>query len=1213
MGSPAKQTRIDGASDSSRSSSRRAFNNNLQLIHFTLDCQATDLIRVMNDFRSVLRNSIQTNIAKFRGIKISVIITIEYHNMKFPANEPFTMYLRSAMIRIYQESEIDEMIENIYRDLLLRNEHMLRNESGLSITKVHYMSIQISRFTPLAASGFKPLPIFLKKKKAILNIQNKDDRCFGYAILAALYNNQKIRNPERPKFYERLFQLNGLADLAYPIQPQDIPAIEEQLNLKINIFSFYDDEGKGRYPLYVSKREMFRMEIDLLYWQEHYAWIKRFSAFIYDLSPKHSEKLFCKRCFGVFLTQQSFQRHQEICSRSDFDSVIYRFPPPQTLIKFTQIKYQLKAPFVIYADFECILKPNNENPNRHAHSHAYSEHNVCASAFYICSSNEEIYPSQYQHYDGPNSDEWFLQTIKQISANLIQFLQNNERLHMSEADEIAFNETRKCWICEIEFDERFPITKVRDHDHLTGKYRGAAHSLCNLQLQQTMRIPVFFHNFRGYDSHIICRATEQFPTTKINIIGQSYEKYLTLGFGKNTVFKDSFQFMGYALETLCQELARSGPERFVHLRKEFSDITDEKFKLLLRKGVFPYEYMDTIEKLDEPHLPAKELFFNKLKQAEITDPDYEHAQKIWTEFNCKNMRDYMNLYLKTDVLILCDIFENFRLFSLQHYFLDPAHFVSAPQLSWEAMLRFTGCSLELISDPSMFEMIDRGLRGGVSMIVHRYAKANNPEMGATFNPQEPLSYIVYLDANNLYGYAMSQPLPTGGFRWLDSNEWARIDWKSLESNATKGYILEVDLEYPNELHENHNDYPLAPDKRQMQFETLNEYQIRILTHYEIPKSSLKFKKLIPHLGPRNHYIIHYRNLRFYLEEGMKLVKIHYVLEFNQSTWLAPYIIKNQDLRAIAKSDFEKNQPKLFNNSIYGKTCENQKKRTDIRLANNAQLCKRLIEKPHMIGFRIFSQNLAAIDLRKIYAKIDKPFYVGFSVLELSKLHMYDFHYRYIKRKFGGAAQLLFTDTDSLMYLITGRNPYEQFYQDRQDHFDFASFPRTHKLFDPANNKVIGKFKDEANGEQIIEFVGLRPKMYSFLTTSEHQPEKHTAKGIQYAIAKKFKHDDYLKQLNNPTENKQINRRIGSKLHKIYSFATLKRGLCSFDDKRLLLEDGISTLAYGHYRATAEQVEVGIPENEQQMVIAGNVNESSGENDREEEPEEEAAEEDFEFL
>ena len=214
----------------------------------------------------------------------------------------------------------------------------------------------------------------------------------------------------------------------------------------------------------------------------------------------------------------------------------------------------------------------------------------------------------------------------------------------------------------------------------------------------------------------------------------------------------------------------------------------------------------------------------------------------------------------------------------------------------------------------------------------------------------------------------------------------------------------------------------------------------------------------------------------------------------------------------------------------------QKRRSDIRLVNNERDCKRVIEKPVCAALRC-SLPLAAIDLRKVEAKIEKPFYVGFSVLELSKLNMYQFHYRYIKKEFGDAAQLLFTDTGTLMYLITGRNPYEKFFADRAEYFDFASFPREHKYFNGANNKVIGMFKDEANGAQITEFVGIWPKMYSFLSNNPTAPEKHVAKGIQGAVAKKLKHQVYLEQLNNPTENRQINRRIGAKLHKIYSIQT----------------------------------------------------------------------------
>ena len=192
------------------------------------------------------------------------------------------------------------------------------------------------------------------------------------------------------------------------------------------------------------------------------------------------------------------------------------------------------------------------------------------------------------------------------------------------------------------------------------------------------------------------------------------------------------------------------------------------------------------------------------------------------------------------------------------------------------------------------------------------------------------------------------------------------------------------------------------------------------------------------------------------------MKVHRVIKFKQSTWLAEYINLNQRLRAAATNDFEKDFFKLMNNAIYGKTCENQKKRTDIKLVLNDQKRKSLTEKPHCLGFKIFGENLAAVEMRKIQLMINKPFYVGFSVLELSKLLMARFHYEYILPKYGDKASLLFTDTDSLMYHIETENIYEDFWADR-DRFDFAGYPRVDvtksdqhpmsKYYDPTNNKV----------------------------------------------------------------------------------------------------------------------------------------------------------------
>ena len=302
------------------------------------------------------------------------------------------------------------------------------------------------------------------------------------------------------------------------------------------------------------------------------------------------------------------------------------------------------------------------------------------------------------------------------------------------------------------------------------------------------------------------------------------------------------------------------------------------------------------------------------------------------------------------------------------------------------MQKLTNCSLELISDPEQFRFIDRGIRGGVSNISMRYARANNHYM-ATYNPSLPSSFIIDLDANNLYGWAMSMPMPSGGFAWLFPHEYEPIDWQTQTEDQEVGYFVECDLDYPPVLHDAHHDYPLAPERLNVQIEMLSETQIEVRTHYCMSASAWNVK-LIPNLMPKKSYLCHYLNLQFYISHGLKLTRVTRVLRFKQSRWLAPDIEKNSLLRAAAKNDFEKDFFKLMNNSIYGKTCENQKKRSDVKLVTTEAKYRKLSEKPTMKHAKRFGESLAGIELRKVKTLINKPFYVGFSVLELSKLHMY---------------------------------------------------------------------------------------------------------------------------------------------------------------------------------------------------------------------------------
>ena len=280
-----------------------------------------------------------------------------------------------------------------------------------------------------------------------------------------------------------------------------------------------------------------------------------------------------------------------------------------------------------------------------------------------------------------------------------------------------------------------------------------------------------------------------------------------------------------------------------------------------------------------------------------------------------------------DVLLLATIFERFRTMCLSTYKLDPAYYVSAAQLSFDAALLHSRARLELVSDPAMFDMIDSGIRGGISMISHRYARANNPQV-AGYEESKPTTWINGLDANNLYGWAMSQPLPIAQFEWVAQDELDKIDWLTQTDEQDRGYIVSVDLQYPKELHDLHNDYPLAPERMRVKEEWLSDTAINIRAQYSFNRGDGS-SKLIPNLLDKKEYVLHYRTLKFYLEHGLKLIKVHKAIRFFQSPWLKGYIELNQNLRAKATSAFEMDFFKLMNNAVFGKTCENQKRRTNI--------------------------------------------------------------------------------------------------------------------------------------------------------------------------------------------------------------------------------------------------------------------------------------------
>ena len=703
---------------------------------------------------------------------------------------------------------------------------------------------------------------------------------------------------------------------------------------------------------------------------------------MYKQNKHQHRQHFCRYCLQCFSKEEILQNHITNCIIINGKQAI-NMPKKGSSVKFTNFHKQLPVPFVIYADFEALTKKIDScqpNDNK-SYSEKYQKHIDCSYAYKVVCCYDDKFTKPIHQYRGKKAVYRFLEAMLKEVKYCKNTYKNyfNQPMNLTKTDEENFRLASVCHICNKYFTEK--DKKVRDHCHISGKFRGAAHNNCNRNFRLTDKIPVIFHNLKGYDSHLIMQEIGKFGKN-INVIPNNMEKYMAFFLGKHLKFIDSLQFMNKSLESLVENLSLND------MKYTLQEFQDEKLELMKRKGVYPYDYMDDFDKFNDKSLPSKEKFFSILNDKHISNEEYEHAQSIWKIFNLKTMGEYHDIYLKSDVLLLADVFEKFRKTCLKYYNLDPCHYFTSPGLSWDSMLKMTDIRLELITDIDQFLFIEKGIRGGVSYICKRYAKANNKYM-KDYNPKESSNYITYLDANNLYGWAMSQDLPTGGFKWVSNKE---IDLANISHR--KGLILEVDLEYPKELHDTHNDYPLAPEKMEIKNHMLSDY----CKQFDVKVEGIS--KLVPNLQSKKNYVLHYKNLKQYIELGLKVTKVHRALEFNQSPWLKKYIDFNTEKRKIAKSDFEKDFFKLMNNSVYGKTIENLRKRVNVSLITDPDKLLKHSSKPTFVSCKIFNENLVAVHKIKETLTLNKPAYVGMSILDISKTLMYDFHYNYIKEKCG---------------------------------------------------------------------------------------------------------------------------------------------------------------------------------------------------------------------
>ena len=1048
-----------------------------------------------------------------------------------------------------------EIAEEMIQEMIEAMENYNKRGSNWIFKRVIRLDVNFVRWKPLGGkplggSAWIPLPEKLAQKKAIVNMKNKDDFCFKWCVTRAA--NMVENHPERiTEDLREQAEKFDWTDCKFPMPLEKIKFFEKRNNLSINV---YEWNGHAS-PLIVTKEEK-PFHIDLVFLtkgtdQAHFALVKNFSRFASCQVPGKggNERYFCKRCLNSFPRVESLEKHKEICG--EFAAAKIELPGGKC--SFKNWERMMHIPVVGYADFESILKPLRDQGKDKTH-----EHIPCGFCFHLVSPFLQMEPVLKRAENETNQlpQDFIRELISRVKQAHLS-LPKKEMIPLSSEEWKKFRESKVCWLCRGKFGEK-RFSKVRDHCHYTGKFRGAAHQSCNLKFQRPKFTPVFFHNLQNYDAHLFVRALGLMDEVlSIKCIPNNDEKYISFSLkfelkritkwdpkGEEWIeiilkheirFLDSFKFTLSGLDGLVKNLSLED-------LKETNRFFGEKIDLVSRKGVYPYEYMDDFEKFKKQSLPKKTSFFSRLKQEKVSDEDFEHAQKVWKECKLKNMGDFHDLYLKTDVLLLADVMENFRKLCEKHYELDPAHFFTVPGMAWDAMLKITEIKLELLEDVDMLLMIEKGIRGGISNAFKRYAKANNKFM-KDFDPAEKSSFIVYLDANNLYGWAMSKPLPVGGFEWMNEKELK--NWERFVDKEGIGCILEVDLEYPVELHDFHNDFPLAPEKM-------------ILG---------KVEKLTQNLRDKEKMVLHGKNLALFLSLGMKLKKVRRGLKFQEKNFMKNYIDKNTSLRSQAKNAFEKDLFKLMNNSVFGKTMENVRNRVTIELVKDAERAAKLVNKPNFEELKIFDEFLIAVKMRKTKVWMNKPVYVGMSILDLSKTLMFSFQYEYVKKKWE-KVEVLYSDTDSLVLKIETDDFFKDISGDVAEWFDTNDFPKDHPAvleglpIVKENKKKIGLMKDECGGKILTEWVALRPKLYSLLTEGG---EKQKAKGLKKSIKNKsLRHENFLKCLRTGKSQTRKQCLFRSRDHHIFTENMVKVALSCDDDKRIVLENGIDTLSLGHF-------------------------------------------------
>lgn len=821
-----------------------------------------------------LEPTLKKEVVKLISHQVNLKKTLKYYmivHCKFIQNDELGNVMDEIIIPLTARNKgiipgqlgtLGRSVSAMFADLGKRSVDFVASGSNWVLEEVTQLDVNLSKTKLVGGCGFSDLSHWLSKAnmKHIVDASSGNHDCFFASVAYGLVKKDLKGDEswEQVKTIVGQYVKNILKTKRVPMPTQvkhvrKFEKIFKHLDFGVNVFIVTADEGLQPMHLTIHPKsaqiinllmvpakdtEDNDKEADVRGTMFHYVYMSNPEKLMGNFSPNKKSwnpQFSCTNCSLRFSSAKAMTRHYELCSVNETQRV--KVPWRGSKIGFQSPQKTVLSNIVGFVDFEASLRPFTREQNglkfnceacktgedEELCSHRtkiISEHIPTTYSMVFTDLEGEILFERTESSETDLMAKFYttLEEAEELLAPLLNAVPNIDQVDMSQ-HEHEHDSATVCYICGEEFGNVWgKTTKVRDHDHSSGEYLGPAHNLCNLSRRRDSNITIFVHNLMNYDAQFLLKHIEHYEgSAMIKALPYNTEKFRTLTVGK-FVFTDSCQLLPASLDELVQDLVKSD-HNFPLVDKLFPDLGPGEKDLLLRKGIYPYEFAESLEKLkNATTIPAREDFYNQLQIRHVKEEDYQHALKVFEVFKCDNMLDYTNLYCMLDTILLGEVMSVFRSMIHQEFKLDCTKYISTPQLAYDCMLRTLEEDVELMTDADMILMMEQNIRGGVSFINERsvgVAKDYAEPTEACPDPEDKVQdHILYIDANNLYGFAQLAPLPRSRFRWLKEDKFSKLVklLPSMTEDQETGFILEVDLEYPPNLHAAHDSLPLAPEK-----------------------------------------------------------------------------------------------------------------------------------------------------------------------------------------------------------------------------------------------------------------------------------------------------------------------------------------------------------------------------------------------------------------